>query len=95
MVVPRPFQAVAKVGIRVDIPRGRLAAAQDLDVEMIVGRGSDIGKLLVGKALFGDDAKIELLDVPALGGFEIGGPHSDVVATHVGERRSAVALGRN
>src|SRR5262249_33964719 len=36
MMVAGPFQAVAEVGIGADILRGRIAAAQDLDMEVVV-----------------------------------------------------------
>jgi hypothetical protein len=73
MMVAGPLQAIAEVGIGANILRGRITAAQDLDTEVVVCRGRDIGKLFVCIVPLGDDAKVELLDIPALGGLEIGG----------------------
>src|SRR5262249_44638267 len=58
MMVAGPLQAVAEVGIGTNVLRGRIAAAQDLDIEVVVRRGRDIGKLLVGVVPLGDDAKV-------------------------------------
>ena len=59
MVIAGVLQAVAEVGIGADIPRAWVTAAQDLDVEMVVGRRRDVGELLVGIVPFGDHAEVE------------------------------------
>src|SRR5215510_1061066 len=48
MVIAGVLQAVAEVAVRTDIPWAWVTAAEDLDIEMIVGRRRDVGELLIG-----------------------------------------------
>jgi hypothetical protein len=63
MVVAAIFQAIAKLRIGTRLRRKRLAAAQHLDVEMIVRRRCQISELLVGIIPFRYNAEIALADI--------------------------------
>ena len=93
VMVASVFQAVAKICIGTDVHRRRITAAQDFDIEVIVRCGRDVGEPLVGVVPLGDDTEIQLFDLPALGRFEVRCANGNVVAAHVGERRSAVECG--
>ena len=84
MMIASVLQAVREVAVRTDILW--IAPAEDLDIEVIVGRRREIGELLIAIVPFSDHAEIESVQIPALGGFQIRGSHGDVVATHIGER---------
>src|ERR1700722_6125716 len=95
MVVATIFQAIAEIGIGADFLRSRFAPTQDFDKEMIVSRRRDVSELLIGIIPFGNYPEIELLDIPALGGFEVPGTHRDVMAAHVCKGRGGVVSGGN
>src|SRR5262245_46710689 len=60
MVIAAIFQTVAEIRIRAYFSGKRFAAAEDFDVELVVGRRRQIGELLVAERPFGHDTEIEL-----------------------------------
>ena len=50
MVIAGVLQTVAEVAVRMDIPWAWVTTAEDLDIEMIVGRRRDGGELLIGES---------------------------------------------
>lgn len=56
-MVAGPVHAVAEAGVGTDILRGQSIAAQKFDEDVVVGRGRNIGELLVRIVPLGDAAK--------------------------------------
>src|SRR5262245_32579795 len=85
MVVAAIFQAIAKVRIGPHFRWKLVAAAEHLDVEMIVRRRRQISELLVGIRPFRYDAEIELANIEILSLRQTRRTHRHMVAAHIGE----------
>src|SRR5882672_1086489 len=94
VVIAGQAQAVAQVGIDRLRNRLRIAVAEQLDVEVVVRRWANIGQLQIVVRPFVNDTEVELLDVPALRGFEIRHADGDVVTFHRRKWAGGVVSGR-
>jgi hypothetical protein len=92
MLVPAVVQALAE--IVEDLFRVRDRAAQQLEVEVVVGGRAEVGQLQVAVRPLLQHAEVELLEIPGFRRVEVGHPQPDMMAAHRGERAGRVRGGR-
>src|SRR5262245_40426113 len=94
VVVAAVLQAVAEIRVWSYLDGQRVPSAEYLDVEIVVRRRRQVGKLLVGVVPLRDDAEVELADMELFRFRQARSTHRHMMASHVSEGRGAVFGGR-